>query len=41
MERMLIIFLGLTISSSLGNGRATLWRSLVNAMLQRGHTVSF
>ena len=32
---------GLTISSSWGNGHATLWRSLVKAMLQRGHRVTF
>ena len=32
---------GLTISSSWGNGHATLWRSLVKAMLHRGHTVTF
>lgn len=36
----LVIF-GLTISSSWGNGHATLWRSLVKAMLRRGHTVNF
>jgi len=36
----LVIF-GLTISSSWGNGHATLWRSLMKAMLRRGHTVSF
>ena len=32
---------GLTISSSWGNGHATLWRSLVKAMLRRGHRVTF
>lgn len=32
---------GLTISSSWGNGHATLWRSLVKAILQRGHRVTF
>ena len=38
---MHIVIFGLTISSSWGNGHATLWRSLVKAMLARGHTVSF
>jgi len=38
---MHIVIFGLTISSSWGNGHATLWRSLVSAMLRRGHTVSF
>ena len=38
---MHIVIFGLTISSSWGNGHATLWRSLVRAMLKRGHTVVF
>ena len=38
---MHIVIFGLTISSSWGNGHATLWRSLVRAMVERGHTVSF
>jgi spore maturation protein CgeB len=38
---MHIVIFGLTISSSWGNGHATLWRSLVKAMLRRGHTVIF
>ena len=38
---MHIVIFGLTISSSWGNGHATLWRSLVKAMLAGGHTVSF
>ncbi len=38
---MHLVIFGLSISSSWGNGHATLWRSLVNAMLRRGHTVSF
>jgi spore maturation protein CgeB len=38
---MHLVIFGLTISSSWGNGHATLWRSLVKAMLRRGHTVSF
>ncbi len=32
---------GLTVSSSWGNGHATLWRSLIKAMLRRGHRVTF
>ncbi|WP_263385653.1 CgeB family protein [Granulicella arctica] len=38
---MHVVIFGLTISSSWGNGHATLWRSLVRALLQRRHTVSF
>ena len=38
---MHVVVFGLTISSSWGNGHATLWRSLVRAMLRRGHTVTF
>ena len=38
---MHIVIFGLTISSSWGNGHATLWRSLVRAMVARKHTVSF
>ena len=38
---MHVVIFGLTISSSWGNGHATLWRSLVKALLQRRHTVSF
>lgn len=39
--RMHIVIFGLSISSSWGNGHATLWRSLVKSMLRRGHTVNF
>ncbi len=38
---MHLVIFGLTVSSSWGNGHATLWRSLIKAMLHRGHTVSF
>lgn len=38
---MHLVIFGLTISSSWGNGHATLWRSLVRAMVRRGHTVAF
>ncbi len=36
-----VVIFGLTVSSSWGNGHATLWRSLIKAMLRRGHTVTF
>jgi spore maturation protein CgeB len=36
----LLIF-GLAISSSWGNGHATLWRGLCSALIQRGHRVLF
>jgi spore maturation protein CgeB len=38
---MHIVVFGLSISSSWGNGHATLWRALVKAMLRRGHTITF
>ncbi len=38
---MHVVIFGLTVSSSWGNGHATLWRSLIRAMLRRGHTVTF
>src|SRR5438270_8044540 len=38
---MHLVIFGLTLSSSWGNGHATLWRSLIKAMLRRGHTVTF
>ncbi len=38
---MHLVIFGLSISSSWGNGHATLWRSLVKAMLRRGHTIGF
>ncbi len=36
-----IVIFGLTVSSSWGNGHATLWRSLIKALLRRGHRVTF
>jgi spore maturation protein CgeB len=36
----LVIF-GLTVSSSWGNGHATLWRGLIRALAQQGHEVVF
>jgi spore maturation protein CgeB len=38
---MRIIVFGLTISSSWGNGHATLWRGLSRALARRGHQVVF
>jgi spore maturation protein CgeB len=38
---MKIVVFGLTISSSWGNGHATLWRGLCRALAKRGHRVIF
>jgi spore maturation protein CgeB len=38
---MKIVVFGLTISSSWGNGHATLWRGLCRALSRRGHRVVF
>jgi len=38
---MRIAVFGLTISSSWGNGHATLWRGLVSALAHMGHSVAF
>lgn len=38
---MKIVVFGLTISSSWGNGHATLWRGLCNALARRGHRIVF
>ena len=38
---MKIVVFGLTISSSWGNGHATLWRGLCRALERRGHCVVF
>lgn len=38
---MHFVIFGLTVSSSWGNGHATLWRGLIKALSQRGHTVVF
>jgi spore maturation protein CgeB len=38
---MKIVIFGLSISSSWGNGHATLWRGLVKALRRRGHDVVF
>jgi len=36
-----IVIFGLAVSSSWGNGHAALWRGLIAALLQDGHTVTF
>src|SRR4051812_30691511 len=38
---MKLVVFGLTISSSWGNGHATLWRGLCRALAERGHNVIF
>src|SRR5687767_13174063 len=38
---MKLVIFGLTISSSWGNGHATLWRGLLKAFAARGHGVVF
>lgn len=40
-ERMRIVVFGLTVSSSWGNGHATLWRGLCRALAAGGHSVTF
>jgi spore maturation protein CgeB len=40
-DRMKLVIFGLAISSSWGNGHATLWRGLCRALADRGHTVVF
>src|SRR5436190_250781 len=38
---MKLVVFGLTISSSWGNGHATLWRGLCRGLMRRGHRVVF
>lgn len=38
---MKFVLFGLTVSSSWGNGHATLWRGLIRALARRGHEVVF
>lgn len=38
---MRILIFGLTVSSSWGNGHATLWRGLCHALAQSGHSATF
>lgn len=41
LPSMRIVIFGLTISSSWGNGHATLWRGLCNALADAGHFITF
>jgi spore maturation protein CgeB len=36
-----IVFIGLSVTSSWGNGHATTYRALIDALVQRGHAVTF
>ena len=36
-----VVIFGLTVSSSWGNGHATLWRGLIRAWIREGHRVTF
>ena len=38
---MKLVIFGLTVSSSWGNGHATLWRGLCNALARQGHDLTF
>lgn len=38
---MRLVIFGLTVSSSWGNGHATLWRGLIHALAHAGHVVTF
>ena len=38
---MKLVIFGLSVSSSWGNGHATLWRGLCSALGRRGHQVVF
>jgi spore maturation protein CgeB len=38
---MKLVIFGLTVSSSWGNGHATLWRGLWHALVRRGHRIVF
>ncbi len=38
---MKLVIFGLTVSSSWGNGHATIWRGLCNALAREGHEVTF
>jgi spore maturation protein CgeB len=40
-EAMKLVIFGLTVSSSWGNGHATLWRALCWALAKRGHRIVF
>jgi spore maturation protein CgeB len=38
---MRLVIFGLTVSSSWGNGHATIWRGLCRALARRGHQITF
>ena len=38
---MKLLIFGLTVSSSWGNGHATIWRGLLRALIRRGHKIVF
>lgn len=40
-DSLRIVVLGLTLRSSWGNGHATTWRALIDALVRRGHEVLF
>ena len=40
-ERMKLVVFGLTVSSSWGNGHATLWRGMISALQRQGVRVVF
>lgn len=41
MNGLRLVFLGLSITSSWGNGHATTYRGLIKALVRRGHRVTF
>ena len=41
VRRLRIVILGLSITSSWGNGHATTYRSLMRTLCRRGHEVLF
>src|SRR3546814_1278245 len=41
MSGMRIVILGLSLSSSWGNGHATTWRASIRGLAARGHHVTF
>ena len=40
-DRMRMVVFGLSVSSSWGNGHASLWRALIAALTAQGHSVTF
>src|SRR5947209_4778802 len=38
---MKLVIFGLTVSSSWGNGHATIWRGLCSALARQGHQIQF